>query len=95
MTESCGCGLFACLLVLDWVGGLDSGFGCWVVMLAYFEYFCLELRAGISVRERRGCGMCDFCVDEYVCAVPVDLRVPVGSERVLLKGMICLGSGWV
>jgi hypothetical protein len=38
--------------------------------------------------------MCDFCVYEYVYAVPVDLRVPVGSERVLLKGMICLGSGW-
>jgi hypothetical protein len=59
-----------------------------------FCVFPLELRSGISVRVCCGLGMCDFCVYEYVYAVPVDLRVPVGSERVLLKGMICLGSGW-
>ena len=68
MTESCGCGLFGCLLVLDWVGGLS-------LILS----ISLELRAGISARVRCGCGMCAFCVDEYVYAVPVDVRVPVGS----------------
>jgi hypothetical protein len=42
---------------------------------------------------RCGCEMCDFA-SMYVYAVPVDLRVPVGSELVLLKGMIRLGSDW-
>jgi hypothetical protein len=73
-------GLFAC-----------SGLGRNARLFCVFPF---ELRSGISVRVCCGLGMCDFCVYEYVYAVPVDLRVPVGSERVLLKGMICLGSGW-